>query len=109
MPLVARQQILQQRDAQTLRAGVAGQRPYVLGQTRPPEWIPRFEIIGRQIQLGILAEQVHHRAGVQAHLLPHAANLVGKNNLRGVECITGVFHHLRGGPVYHHGSLAEER
>src|SRR4051794_20572409 len=85
------------------------QRPHILRQTRAAEWIPRLQIVRRQVELGIATKQRHDALRVYLQFLANATDLVCKNNLRRVESIAGVLHHLGRGPVYNLRILSKKR
>ena len=68
----------------------------VLGQARAAEGEAGLEINRRDVELGVAAEDVHHRVAVDAGRLAHIADLVAEADLERVPHIVGIFDHLAG-------------
>ena len=73
----------------------------VLRKARAAERETRTEILGRNIELAVAAEDVHHFAAVDPDRLADAADLVRKCDLERVPGVVGVFHHFRSLEIGH--------
>ena len=70
------------------------QRAHVLRQARAAEREARLQVIRREVQLVVLAEDVHHLVAVDADALAQVADLVGEDHLHRVPRVARVLHHL---------------
>src|SRR5229473_3023542 len=69
-------------------------RAQVFGQARAAECEPGFEVGGRNIELPVLAYQVHHLEGVDAQRLAQACGFVGECYLQSVEIVAAILDHF---------------
>jgi len=69
-------------------------RPKVLRKTRASESETWLQIIRRQVELGVLAEDVHYLMAVDSKSLAHIADLIGERDFQGVKTVGRVLHHL---------------
>ena len=83
-----------QRDIE--RFCLVQQGAQVLGQARAAESEARPEVTRRQVELGVLAENLHHAVAVHLQGLAEVADLVGKADLERVPGVVGVFDHFSG-------------
>ena len=107
--LVAGQQAVDQRQLHAAAPAFVRQCADVLGQARAAERVAGPQVVRRQVEARVLAEQPHHRLRIDAHAFADAADLVGKRHLRRVEGVAGVLNHLGAGPVHRRGVPAEKR
>ena len=77
------------RSARVIREGA-----HVLRQARAAEGEARLQVVGREVELRVLAEDVHHLVAVDAERLADVADLVGEADLQRVPGVVGVLHHL---------------
>ena len=66
----------------------------IFWQTGAAESKSWLEIIGRDVQLGVFAEDLHHLVAIDTHALTQIANLIRKTYFHGVKCVTGILDHL---------------
>ena len=85
MYLVAWYQRAKQRTLHIQPSGFVVYRPDVFRETGTAKSEPRLEIRGRDVQLRVLAEEVHHHMTVDAELLAYGANLIAKHHFHRME------------------------
>jgi hypothetical protein len=71
-----------------------GGRTQVLGQARAAEGKAGFQIGTRDVELRVLAHQIHDLEGVDAQRLAQARRFIGEGDLERVEVVAAVLHHL---------------
>src|SRR3954470_7163620 len=91
LKLVAVQHRVDHRHLEIDFLGAVLQRAHVLGQARSAEREARLEVIGRQIQLVVLAEDVHHLVAIHANPLAQIADLVGEHHLTACQVLLVYF------------------
>ena len=80
----------------SLDAGQVLQRAQVLGQAGAAEGEARAQVGRGDVELGVLAEDLHHLAGVDAVDAEDPGHLVGEGDLGGVEGVARVLQRLGG-------------
>src|SRR5206468_8295677 len=75
----------------------------VLWQTRATESKSGSEVIGRDVQLRILAKNLHHSVAINTHSLTEISDLIRETYLQCVKCVRGVLSQLsyRNGSALH--------
>ena len=91
---VRRQDAGEHRQLDVVRLGQVHGRAQVLGQARAAEREARLQVGRRDVELRVLADQVHHLEGVDAERLAQPRRLVGERDLQRVEVVAAVLHHL---------------
>ena len=71
------------------------QRAHVLRQARAAEREPRLQVVRRQVQLLVAAEDVHHLVAVDAERLHRLPISLAKHDLQRVPGVARVLDHLR--------------
>jgi hypothetical protein len=61
-----------------------------LGKHEPPKGIAGPQVVARDVQPLITAHHVHHTSTIDAEMLRHATDLVGKADLERMEVIAGI-------------------
>ena len=92
--LVASQDPGEHRNVDVMDAGEVHERPHVLRQARAAEREPRTEVRSGDVEPFVLAENLHHVAGVDADRAEKSTDLVRERDLQRVEGITGVLQRL---------------
>ena len=95
VPLVRRQHALEQRHLDVGLPGRVDERTQILGQARAAEGEARLQVGGRDVQLRVADEDVHHVVGVETEGSGDDADLVREADLQRVEGVVGVLDHLR--------------
>src|SRR5262245_62102240 len=72
-----------------------GQGTQVFGKAGSPERVSRLQVVGREVELRILAEDLHHPMTVDTKRLAERSYLIGKRHFESMEAVASVFHHLR--------------
>ena len=83
-------------SVQIERLRLVQQRAHVLRQAGAAEGEARLQVVRREVELRVLAEDVHHLVAVDAERLAEVADLVGEGHLQRVPGVVGVLHHLGG-------------
>ena len=97
--LVGLEHRVQQMCRRVLRLRQMAQGAHVLGQAGAAEGKAGPHEVGRDVDLGVGAENLHHRLPVEAGGLGDIADLVGKGHLDRAPGVRGVFHHLGGAHI----------
>src|SRR3989441_1479490 len=94
LQLVARQNLRDDRqlDVHFLRAVL--QRADILWEARAAECEARLQVVGREVQLLVATEDVHHFVAVDTDALAQVADLVREADFQRVPRVVRVFHHL---------------
>jgi hypothetical protein len=74
--------------------GQVGGRAQVLGQAGTAEGKAGLEVGLRDVELRVLAHQVHHLEGIDAQRVAQPGGFVGEGDLERVEVVAAVLHHL---------------
>src|SRR5262249_47789613 len=93
---VARQDRVEDRQGEVQRLRLVRERANVLGKARAPEGEAGLEVVGGEIELRVLAEDLHEPMAVQTQALADVADLVREADLQRVPRVVRVLHHLRG-------------
>ena len=104
LQLVAGENGLDHRQIHVELFGAILQGADVLRQAGSAKGETGLQIIRRQVELPVAAEDVHHLVTVDAQALAHVPDLVREADLQGVPGVADVFHHLR-----HADAGADER
>src|SRR5262249_47688815 len=67
----------------------------VFRQTRTTESESGFEVIGRKVELVVLAKDFHHAMTVNRQRLAYVSDLICKRDFQRVETVAGILNHLR--------------
>src|SRR5439155_15841012 len=79
-------------DIELLRFVVDGAQ--ILWQARTAKSKARFQVIGRQIEFGVLAKDIHHLVAIDSERFADVADFIGKTNLERVKTIAHILDHL---------------
>src|ERR1019366_4522362 len=91
---IARQNGSENRQMQIVHFRLIGQCAKIFGQTRASECKTGQQISGRDVELAILAEDVHYRMGIDAERLAQIADFVGETDLQRMPAVVNVLDHL---------------
>src|SRR4030095_5867862 len=94
LQLIASEYRVDERHVQVHFARAVLQRTDVLGKARTAEREARLEVVRRDIQLLIAAEDLHDFVAVDADSLAEVADLVGKDDFHRMPRVACVLHHL---------------
>src|SRR5262249_9323165 len=92
--LIAREDGVENRRFEVVRFSLICKSPQILWQARAAKGKTRHEIRARNIQLSILAENVHDFMGIHTKDLAEIADLIGEANLQRVPTVVDVLDHL---------------
>ena len=96
LQLVARQDRREDGKRNVERFRLVQQRAQILGQARAAERKAGLQVIRREIELGVLAKDIHHAMAVHLEPLADIADLVGETHLERMPCVVRVLDHLGG-------------
>ena len=65
------------------------------GKQEPPKANPGLKVVGRDIELGILAKDLHHFVTIDIHPFAQVSDLIRKTDFESVKCVRGILDHLR--------------
>jgi len=105
---VAGEKVLDERNTDAFAAGAMSECADVFRQAGTAEGISGAKIVGRDVQLFVLAKQRHDGGGVDLHLFAETADFIRESNLCGVKGVAGVLDHFGGLPIHDGGVCAEE-
>ena len=89
-------EVFDQRQRDALFLGDMGHGPHLFGQAGAAIGKAGLEVIGRQVQLGVLAEDVHDIMAVDVQRLGKPTHFVGKADFGRVPDVVDIFDHLGG-------------
>src|SRR5204862_5960485 len=93
---VARQDRVEDGKVQVEQLRLVRERPDILRQAGSAESESRLEIVRRQVELRVLAEDLHELVAVEAQALADVADFVREADLERVPGVVRILHHLRG-------------